>query len=81
MTAFPPALIMGVAGLALLGTIANGLAASLQDTRYREAAVITFLVTLSGVTLMGVGSAFWGLVAGVLTLFVEHFRARPSDTP
>ena len=81
LTAFPPALIMGVAGLALLGTIANGLAASLQDTRYREAAVITFLVTLSGVTLMGVGSAFWGLVAGVLTLFVEHFRARPSDTP
>ena len=80
LTAFPTALIMGVAGLALLGTIANGLAASLQEARYREAAVITFLVTLSGVTLMGVGSAFWGLVAGTLTLFVEHFRARPSTT-
>ena len=80
LTAFPTALIMGVAGLALLGTIANGLAASLLEARYREAAVITFLVTLSGVTLMGVGSAFWGLVAGTLTLFVEHFRARPSTT-
>jgi benzoate membrane transport protein len=84
LTAFPAELVMGVAGLALLGTIANGLAASLRDERFREAAVITFLVTLSGVTLLGVGSAFWGLVAGVLTLFVENFRSRPadqSDTP
>ncbi len=79
LTAFPPALVMGVAGMALLGTIANGLATSLRDDRYREAALITFLVTLSGVTLMGVASAFWGLVAGTLTLFVENFRARPAD--
>ncbi len=84
LTAFPPALVMGVAGLALLGTIGNGLATSLRDERYREAAVITFLVTLSGVSLLGVGSAFWGLVAGTLALFVENFRARPApldDTP
>lgn len=84
LTAFPPALIMGVAGMALLGTIANGLAASLRDERHREAALITFLVTLSGVALLGVGSAFWGLVAGTLTLFVENFRARPhtdDDAP
>ncbi len=84
LTAFPPALVMGVAGLALLGTIGNGLATSLRDERYREAALITFLVTLSGVSLLGVGSAFWGLVAGTLALFVENFRARPApldDTP
>jgi benzoate membrane transport protein len=81
LTAFPPALIMGVAGMALLGTIANGLAASLRDERYREAALITFLVTLSGVSLLGIGSAFWGLVAGTLTLFVEHFRHRPATDP
>jgi benzoate membrane transport protein len=84
LAAFPPALVISVAGLALLGTIANGLAASLHDVRFREAAIITFLVTLSGVTLLGVGSAFWGLVAGALTLFVEHFRVRPAteaDTP
>ncbi|TAJ69788.1 MAG: benzoate transporter BenE, partial [Sphingobium sp.] len=49
LAAFPPALIMGVAGLALLGTIANGLATSLADPRTREAAIVTFLVTLSGV--------------------------------
>ena len=60
--------------MALLGTIGGGLAAALRDDRYREAALITFLVTLSGVTLLGVASAFWGLVAGTLTLFVENFR-------
>lgn len=79
LNAFPSALVMGVAGLALLGTIGSGLAASLRDERFREAALITFLVTLSGVSLLGVGSAFWGLVAGTLTLFVENFRARPHD--
>ncbi|MDO9236570.1 MAG: benzoate/H(+) symporter BenE family transporter [Aquabacterium sp.] len=77
LNAFPPALVMGVAGLALLGTIGQGLATSLRDERYREAALITFLVTLSGVTILGVGSAFWGLAAGTLTLFVENFRASP----
>lgn len=83
LAAFPPALIMGVAGLALLGTIANGLATSLAEARNREAAIVTFLVTLSGVVLLGVGSAFWGLVAGGLTLFVEHYRTRSpaEDTP
>ncbi len=80
LTAFPTALIMGVAGMALLGTIAHGLSTALRDDRHREAALITFLVTLSGVTLLGVGSAFWGLVAGTLTLFVENFRARPHNT-
>jgi len=83
LAAFPEAMVISVAGLALLGTIANGLAASLHDVRYREAAIITFLVTLSGVTLLGIGSAFWGLVAGALTLFVEHFRHRTeqADSP
>jgi len=80
LTAFPTALIMGVAGMALLGTIAHGLSTALRDDRHREGALITFLVTLSGVTLLGVGSAFWGLVAGTLTLFVENFRARPHNT-
>jgi benzoate membrane transport protein len=77
LAAFPAALIMGVAGMALLGTIANGLNSSLADPGKREAALITFLVTLSGVTLLGIGSAFWGLVAGGLTLFVEHYRIQP----
>jgi benzoate membrane transport protein len=79
LAAFPSTMVMGVAGLALLSTIGNGLATALRDSSHREAALITFLVTLSGVTLLGVGSAFWGLVAGTITLFVEHYRSRRPD--
>ena len=76
--AFPKELVLTIAGLALLGTIGNGLAAALADDREREPALVTFLVTASGVTLLGIGSAFWGLVAGVLALAVLHAWRRPS---
>jgi benzoate membrane transport protein len=62
--AFPKELVMAVAGLALVNTIGSGLAAAVQDDAQREPALVTFLVTASGVSLFGVGSAFWGLVAG-----------------
>lgn len=69
--AFPRELIGAIAGLALIGTIGNGLAAALSNERDREPALITFLVTASGVSLLGVGSAFWGLIAGGLTLLLR----------
>lgn len=74
LTAFPKELVVAIAGLALLGTIGNGLAAALRDEAHREAALITFLVTLSGVVIVGVGSAFWGVVAGSIALFVQQYR-------
>ena len=74
LTAFPRELVVAVAGLALLGSIGGGLAVAVKDDLYREAALITFLVTLSGVTLAGVGSAFWGVVAGALALAVQQVR-------
>ncbi|RKS05089.1 benzoate membrane transport protein [Nocardiopsis sp. Huas11] len=70
LTALPTTLILAIAGLGLLGTIGGSLASALGDERSREAAVVTFLATASGFTLLGVGSAFWGLIAGVLTLLV-----------
>jgi benzoate membrane transport protein len=70
IAAFPQALVLAVAGLALLGTIGNGLATALKDESQREAALVTFVVTASGLTLGGVGSAFWGVVAGALTMVV-----------
>ena len=76
LTAFPHELVAAIAGLALLGTIGAGLAAAVRDETYREAAVITFLVTLSGVSLAGIGSAFWGVVAGSLALLVQHYGTR-----
>lgn len=74
IAAFPKALVLAVAGLALLGTIGSALAAAMRDERDREAALITFLVTASGLTLWSVGAAFWGVVAGVLALAVQRWR-------
>ena len=76
MAAFPQALVLAVAGLALLGTIASGLAVAVKDEQQRDAALLTFLVTLSGVTLAGVGSAFWGVVVGGLAQWL--WTRRPS---
>lgn len=73
LTAFPKELVAAIAGLALLGTIGGGLAVAVQEERHRDAALITFLVTLSGVVIAGVGSAFWGVVAGALALFVQQY--------
>ncbi|MGE0332323.1 MAG: benzoate/H(+) symporter BenE family transporter [Ramlibacter sp.] len=73
LTAFPKELVVAIAGLALLGTIGSGLAVALKDDSHREAALITFLVTLSGVSIAGIGSAFWGVVAGAMALFVQQY--------
>ena len=78
LTAFPNELVVAIAGLALLGTIGNGLAVAVRDEQHREAALITFLVTLSGVVIAGVGSAFWGVVAGSFALFVQQYRRSPA---
>ncbi|MBP6898018.1 MAG: benzoate/H(+) symporter BenE family transporter [Pseudacidovorax sp.] len=77
LTAFPRELVAAIAGLALLSTIGGGLATALRDEAHREAALITFLVTLSGVTLFGIGSAFWGVVAGAAALLVQQ-AGRPK---
>ena len=80
LTAFPKELVVAIAGLALLGSIGGGLAAAMKEPAEREAALITFLVTLSGVTLAGIGSAFWGIVAGALALFVQQYaKPRTAD--
>ena len=76
LAAFPRELVAAVAGLALLGSIGGGLALALREDAHREAALITFLVTLSGVGLAGIGSAFRGVVAGAFALFVQQWRPR-----
>ena len=81
MAAFPHALVVAVAGLALLGTIAGALASALAVEKHRDAAAITFLVTLSGVTLGGIGAPFWGVLAGAVALGVQHFRAPARPAP
>lgn len=67
-SALPHELVAAIAGLALLGTIGNSLAGALGDEREREAALVTFLCTASGISLFGIGSAFWGLLLGLVVL-------------
>ncbi len=87
LTAFPSELVAAIAGLALLGTIGGALATAVKDENHREAALITFLVTLSGLTLAGIGSAFWGVAAGAVALGVQQLgrsrvdAAAPGPTP
>ena len=79
LAAFPKELVAAIAGLALLGTIGGGLAAAVKDESHREAALITLLVTLSGVVIAGIGSVFLGVVAGALALFVQQYgQAKPQ---
>jgi benzoate membrane transport protein len=68
--AFPRELIVAVAGLALIGTIGNSLSAALAKEDEREAAMFTFLITASGISLFGIGAAFWGVVGGAVALLV-----------
>jgi benzoate membrane transport protein len=74
--ALPPALLATVAGTALLGSMAGAMGAALSADQDRFAAAGTLAVTASGVTLMGVGSAFWGLVFGLLVLGIDRYVRR-----
>ena len=72
--ALPKELVLSIAALALFGSIINGLSIAMNEPKEREAALITFMVTASGLTLFSIGSAFWGIVAGVLTLLILNGR-------
>ncbi len=72
--ALPKELVLSIAALALFGSIMNGLTVAMNEGKEREAALITFMVTASGFTLFSIGSAFWGIVAGVLTLMILNWR-------
>ncbi|MCR8573653.1 benzoate/H(+) symporter BenE family transporter [Streptomyces sp. Isolate_219] len=77
----PKELVAAVAGVALLGALAGGLTGAVKEEKDREAALITFLATASGVTLFGIGSAFWGLLFGVIAHFVlTRWRGTPTES-
>ncbi len=66
--AAPAGVVAAVAGVALIGTFGSAAASSLADDHYREAAAIAFVVAASGLVIVGVGAAFWALIAGGLYL-------------
>ncbi|MFG6102490.1 benzoate/H(+) symporter BenE family transporter [Leptothoe sp. EHU-05/26/07-4] len=73
-SALPGELVVAIAGLALLGTIGKGLVSALTQEKEREPALVTFLVTASGLSLFGIGSAFWGILAGGLATLIVRFN-------
>lgn len=70
VAASPPLLIQAVAGLALFSSLASSLAGALADEEMRLPAILTFVVTASGITIIGVGAPFWGLVGGIVLLLI-----------
>ncbi|MFC5501948.1 benzoate/H(+) symporter BenE family transporter [Lysinimonas soli] len=70
VSASPPILIEAVAGLALLGALIGAVTAALEDPAHRVVAIATFLVVASGIQLLNIGSAFWGLVVGGIVMVV-----------
>jgi benzoate membrane transport protein len=72
--ALPSPLITAIAGLALFSPLMGGITSMMKEPRDIESALVTFLVTASGVTAAGVGSAFWGLVAGLVLFGARHLK-------
>lgn len=79
VSAAPPDVIGAIAGLALLGTLANSLADALQSPQDREAAAITFVVAASGLSFAGIGAAFWALAAGLVVRAVLTLKLPTSS--
>ncbi len=77
--AAPTGVIAAVAGVALLGAFGSAAASALADDDYREAAAVTFVVAASGLTIAGVGAAFWALVGGGLFLVVMRLGSRHGE--
>ena len=75
-TALPPALVATVAGVALVGPLMGALASAMAQERERFAAVLAFGVTASGLSLLGIGAAFWGLMTGLLALGLQRAERR-----
>lgn len=74
IAASPPLLIQAVAGLALFSSLATSLAAALAEERVRLPAILTFVATASGITILGVGAPFWGLVGGIVLMVMLSER-------
>ncbi len=76
IAAAPPILIQAVAGLALFSSLAGALAGALAEEEARLPAILTFVATASGVTILGVGAPFWGILGGLVLLFLLRAEKR-----
>ena len=80
LMSFPQVFITALAGIALFGTIGHNIALAFHDIEEREAALMTFLFSASGVQFLGIGSAFWGLIFGIIVMLVFKFKTKIKAT-
>jgi benzoate membrane transport protein len=71
----PKPLVTAMAGLALFSPLMGGIAGMMKEPKDIEAALVTFLVAASGITIFGVGAAFWGLLAGLILWGIKRLQA------
>lgn len=81
VSAAPTVLITAVAGLAVLGALITSVVNALEDPAHRVTAIVTFLIVASGIVVLGIGSAFWGLLVGAIVMLWLGWRRRASKTP
>ena len=74
LMAFPKIFIIALAGIALFGTISHNIAIAFKEPQDREPALLTFLMSASGVQFFGIGSAFWGLLLGIMVAIILNHR-------
>jgi len=80
LMSFPQVFIIALAGIALFGTIGHNIALAFHEIEEREAALMTFLFSASGVQFLGIGSAFWGLIFGIIVILVFKFKTKIKVT-
>lgn len=76
LLSFPAVFITALAGIALLGTIGHNIALAFSEFKYREAALLTFLTSASGIQFLGIGAAFWGLVLGFVVHLILSWKSK-----
>lgn len=81
VAAAPPILIIAVAGLALFGAFSTGIVSAFETPETRLTAAVTLIVVASGIVVLGIGSAFWGLIVGALVMLVTRPRSSLGATP
>lgn len=78
LMSFPHLFIVALAGIALFGTISHNIAIAFHAIKDREAALLTFLFCASGIQFFGIGSAFWGLLFGLVVSFILNFKNKEN---
>ena len=81
VTIAPPVVVVAIAGLAVVGALIASVRSALEAPEHRIAAIATFLVASSGITVIGIGSAFWALIVGAIVMVWLGWhtqRSRPN---